>query len=306
MCRGLLFESPKGQTLAAFDISGNFKIYGFSDDTGAFPALFNYPFSPKPEGYETLEEYVESGCHGAKIRAWTGLDPGFYHPRMWRGSNAVVISRNKKDQEFESSCAAARILLDELFAIFRTVEPRKENFSVFGHSIRNLLMLSCMEIEAGWVAVLKENGMSKTRYSTTDYVKLCDLMVLPFFEFNLPQCPDLGTIRPFEGWCATAPTQSLDFYHAYNSTKHDRGANFECASLEIAYKAFAGCVIMILAQFGSYGLERHPTLGTLCNVKLVHEFDKNLYFIPQGGIGSPAQTWFGTLVPAFAAQSPTP
>lgn len=56
------------------------------------------------------------------------------------------------------------------FAFFQTVEPTSANQSTYGHRVRELLLISCMEVEASWAAVLRENGHVRTRYTTTDYV----------------------------------------------------------------------------------------------------------------------------------------
>ena len=93
---------------------------------------------------------------------------------------------------------------------------------MYGHKIRELLLLACMEVESSWTAVLKINEYGKGRLTTQDYVKLLSPMYLDRYWVNLPSYK-YPSIKPFEGWDAEDPKPSpCHWYHAYNQTKHDR------------------------------------------------------------------------------------
>jgi hypothetical protein len=145
-------------------------------------------------------------------------------------------------------------LTRELQRICQTVHPDKSTLSVFGHDIRNLLMLACTEMEAHWRGVLVANGAAKAdqRLNTNDYVKLSKVMKLPEFSVSFPFFPWLPSVRPFEHWGTTGePTREIDWYAAYNQVKHDRESYFSRASLGNAFNAVTGCMIMMWAQFGN-------------------------------------------------------
>ena len=121
---------------------------------------------------------------------------------------------------------------------------------MFGHKIRDVLVLACMEVESAWSAVLHANGFQKDRMTTNDYVKLCVPMLLSDFTILSSQFPVIEPIRPFSGWDDANPTESLPWYSAYNKTKHSRERNFPEATLEHAIHAVGAVLVMMCAQFG--------------------------------------------------------
>lgn len=145
---------------------------------------------------------------------------------------------------------------DSIKRILRHVEPIDAHLSVFGHEIRNLLLLACTEVEAQWKGIMKANGYSfqtdargMDRASTSDYIKLLSVLRLGEYVSCLPYTPDLAPRAPFLGWDVSQPTQSLPWYSAYNAVKHDREAQFSQARLEHALDAVLACEILRKAQF---------------------------------------------------------
>ena len=115
--------------------------------------------------------------------------------------------------------------------VFETVEPSQSNLTAYGHKIREILLLAAMEVEASWAAVLKVNNHPGSRFSTNDYVKLLQPMLLDSFKLTLRSYPKFPAIIPFKGWNPQSPTKSLDWYDAYNQTKHDREAHLSTAGM---------------------------------------------------------------------------
>jgi len=153
--------------------------------------------------------------------------PGTAYKRIFRpfainGNLWSVIDRTARTQSF----VALKILLTKLLDIFESVEPDRTNLRVFGHKIRELLLLSSMEVEASWAAVLRANGYvsrtQRTRLNTEDYVLLLNAMRLDSYTLSLTSYPSFPAFTPFENWSSAAPTQTLDWYNAYNMTKHNR------------------------------------------------------------------------------------
>ena len=78
------------------------------------------------------------------------------------------------------------VLVAQLEHICRTIYPDGANLEASGHDIRNLAILACTEVEAHWRGVLQQNGISRNRLTTNDYVKTCSAMALS--EYALVPC----------------------------------------------------------------------------------------------------------------------
>jgi hypothetical protein len=178
------------------------------------------------------------------------------------------LGRSPGNQDSTNEIAVTRgqlvALTRQLQRICETVHPARDTFNVYGHEIRNLLILACTEVEAHWRGVLNANGVSKPddRFSTNDYVKLASSMRLPEYSVLFPFYPWIDPIKPFENWGATTqPTKEIEWYNAYNSVKHDREKNFKMATLSNAFHAVSACAVMMMAQFGDPNhIEQHSEL----------------------------------------------
>lgn len=183
------------------------------------------------------------------------MAPGIYHSRIWRGIsgyNPVSPKQEYGDKHFQSIVAASS-LFSYLIEIFRHIEPRKENYPAFGHKIRELLILTCTEIESGWRTVLQENTKReqwKDIYNTTDYIKVKEPLRLDKWCVVLKDYPNLGEFTPFNNWSHLATTQSLSWYDTYNAVKHNRENKFSRATLESLLNAMAALHIMQVTQWG--------------------------------------------------------
>jgi hypothetical protein len=144
----------------------------------------------------------------------------------------------------------ARGLLARLRSIFSVVEPTRAQVGVYGRELRQLLILACNEVESGWRAVLKANGSTEDRFRTEDYVRLSEPLKLETYVLHLTLYPGYGEISPFAGWTAGRATQSIPWYDAYNSTKHNREGALDAASLQHVVISVAAALVMIEAQFG--------------------------------------------------------
>jgi hypothetical protein len=179
-------------------------------------------------------------------------EPGVYYKRIKRPVTWGGLSYNPyQDERLAESFVALRILLRKLEELFQTVEPVAANMSVYGHRIREIILLACMEVESSWAAVLKENGYSiKGSFSTNDYVKLFKPMLLDSYQLFLQSYSAYPPFSPFAGWDAQKPTESLNWYDAYNKTKHDREENLKFGTLDNAIRSVGAAVVMFYAQFG--------------------------------------------------------
>jgi len=185
---------------------------------------------------------------------------GTYWPRVWRGwysgdytlsTYNPVDARMVYQTKFVQSTVAASSLFSYLIDIFRNVEPASENLTTFGHKIRELLILVCTEVEAGWRAVLEANTTARKKsYRTDDYFRIKEPLRLGEWSVALKDYPNLGEFSPFSEWSKACPTKSLTWYDSYNAVKHDRETNFSRANLADLLSAMAALHIIQAAQWG--------------------------------------------------------
>jgi len=194
------------------------------------------------------------------------LKPGQYYSRMARptdikSSESPGNCPEPKLYEHEIALSKGQLvsLMDRLKQICQTIHPVTETYKSYGHEIRNLLILACTEVEAQWKSILEIHQVSPQNgkyYTTKDYAKLNQAMHLNEYIISLTHYPWLSGFHPFKEWDSDKPTESLDWYDAYNKVKHDREKNFQEAKLIHAINAVCACMIMLLAQFGRQQVTR--------------------------------------------------
>jgi len=178
-------------------------------------------------------------------------DAGSYYPRINRGEpglSAHQINSNERADEIRSFDNIIESLLD----IFRTIEPESGNFLAYGNRLRELLIVSCTEVEYLLQRSVVENGRrpQKKNYSTADYFWCLSIQRLNEYSVELPAYPTLGKFSPFKNWSAPNYTQSLPWYDAYNKVKHDRGGTKHLATFESLINSIAAIHILLEAQYG--------------------------------------------------------
>ena len=89
-----------------------------------------------------------------------------------------------------------------------------------------------------------------TRFTTNEYVKLSSPLQLGDWSIRLTMAEPFGDLSPFKTWDPAQPTASLPWYSDYNSTKHDREANLNKATLESLVNAVGSSYVMLGAQLG--------------------------------------------------------
>ena len=206
---------------------------------------------------KSLEEWVIENFGASNITT-SVRDIGHSVKGVWRPglyyNTDVIQAIGTTEHDRYLSEQGIRVLIQKLDDIFLFVEPGNVTKDAFSHKIRELLILSCTEVENFWNYYLRISGVPerKNGYSTNDYVRLKEILYLSEFEFNLISCPELGAIRPFENWSLSNPTKSLFWYDSYNKTKHDRTANFNRGTLWNSINAVVACLIMHCVKFGPY------------------------------------------------------
>ncbi|MDK6142678.1 hypothetical protein [Acinetobacter baumannii] len=198
---------------------------------------------------ESIQFYFSfNGPVGEKVIELIELKyPGYFYPRI---ANERV-NYNYISEEFYQDIRAFQNIQRSLSDLFNYIEPSQINLKVYGHKIRELLILACTEVEYLLLKVLVENAYTvKAFYTTKDYIKCRDLLKLDQFEVILTQYPLLKKFQPFNGWDDNSPTKSLAWYDAYNSVKHNRGDNIQEANLEHLLDSISALHILLQSQYG--------------------------------------------------------
>ncbi|MBL5901130.1 hypothetical protein I7V27_21645 [Lelliottia amnigena] len=178
-------------------------------------------------------------------------DTGSYFFRTNRGE-PLLSDHQIKSTYFLDEVRAYENITESLLDIFRTLEPERNNFTAYGNKIRELLIISCTEVEYLLQKFLTDSNKQPkySFYNTGDYVWSLPILKLNLYSVSAMLFPGLGNLTPFLNWNSSAATQSLAWYDAYNKVKHDRGGTKDKATLEALLNSIAAIHILLEAQYG--------------------------------------------------------
>lgn len=144
--------------------------------------------------------------------------------------------------------SAFLLIQKDILELFSFVEPSDSNLSTHSHRIHELLLRTCVEIEANCTAILRENGYARSgNWTMHDYKKLEQSHYLSQYEVKIPNwLGSAGVRKPFGPWETGG---ALGWYNGYNHTKHDRHLNFEEANFKNLVDAVAGLAAILASQF---------------------------------------------------------
>lgn len=163
------------------------------------------------------------------------------------------------------------MIQEDLLKLFEYVEPADGNLSTFSFRIHGLLVRTCIEIEANFKAILRENIFNPTKkdgspkpencWSIRDYKRVNKTHHLDAYSIQIPIWRGQNDMfRPFCGWKNGG---ILTWYQAYNESKHDRLEKFKAANFENLLNAVAGLVVLLSSQFNSVDFSSGPTAMAL-------------------------------------------
>ena len=140
------------------------------------------------------------------------------------------------------------LIQDDLKELFEYVEPSPVSMKTFSYRIHELLMRTCIEIEANFKAILAENHYTKSRADITVYKKINVTHRLSSYKVILPiwNGKKERVFKPFIDWDNNKP---LPWYQAYNKSKHDRQEKFQQANLKNLLDAVTALLILLSSQF---------------------------------------------------------
>ena len=175
-------------------------------------------------------------------------------------------------------------LQQEIKNLFLYIEPGDDNLKTYSDQIEQLLVRICIELEANFKAIFKENiySVQEKKWCMEDYRKidrshrLSDYQVVsPFWD------GEKNTFQPFVGWKTSS---SLNWYKAYNQVKHNRAEKLKEANFENLMNAFCGLFVVLTAQFKTQEYSTTPVL--------VYDDAYNSYYEGSFGIGGMLQPKF--------------
>jgi len=188
---------------------------------------------------------------------------GFLGPNNMHGG---YFRHQKYAQTPDHYIRGLDLILKDLINVFDYVEPSDTNYDTYSFRIHELLFRTCVEVEANFTAILRENGYSKSGMLTMkkDYYKIEASHHLSAFEVLLPlwygpQSPRL----PFADW--TSAFKPLSWYQSYNAVKHDRLQEFKSANFKNLIYAVSGLAAVIAAQFANWTFFPGPVRLTMGN-----------------------------------------
>lgn len=178
-------------------------------------------------------------------------DAGSYFHRTNRGEPLLSHTQVNSNALLDEVRAYENIL-ESLLDIFRTVEPELKNLDTYGNKIRELLIISCTEVEYLLQKFMTDNNKKSQSnyYTTNDYIWCLPILKLDEYSVSALFFPGLGSLKPFATWGSPATTKSLVWYDSYNKVKHDRGGSKDKATLSSLLNSIAAIHILLEAQYG--------------------------------------------------------
>ena len=170
-----------------------------------------------------------------------------------------------KHYEYSNQLRQLEIILDDLVNVFKVVAPHSNQFSVYGHAIRNIIILACTELDARMQSILVSNGVQSIgkHFEMLDYYKLKEALKLDEYELSFCRYGDLGTFSPFSTW---ESNEQLKWYKEYNHIKHNREKHFAEAKLFNAINAIMAYAIILIAQYGYRNDLWNETVGKIIQI----------------------------------------
>jgi hypothetical protein len=264
---------------AAYEVDNRIIVVPFKNED---PTYYSSPLT------SSIDEHIQKTFDAQNI-AFSTNDVGSCIASVWRPGRTTYddISVDVKlNENLRSDKQALLLLVTKLSEIFLTIEPTPNSLSTYGHKIRELHLLACMEVENYLKDYLNE-GMTAppNRPTTNDYVKLASPLYLGEYNVDLLQFPDVPNIFPFRSWDKSEPTKSLTWYDNYNKSKHNRRENFGCSTLGSAIDSVAAVVVLFTVRYGMHQLTEKTDILSLQVSQIMRIFicnsDMTSWYVPK-------------------------
>lgn len=149
------------------------------------------------------------------------------------------------------------LIQGDLIRLFEYIEPADENLKAYSYRTHELLMRTCIEIEANFKAILRENSYRPTdrkgrtipekKWTIKNYQIINKTHHLASYRVHVPIWNGSHSMFvPFAEW---EHDNQLSWYDAYNKSKHDRLQQFKMANLTNLLNAVTGLLVVLSSQF---------------------------------------------------------
>ena len=173
------------------------------------------------------------------------------------GGRAYYIKRPDYSTRPSNYVRAFLLLQKDLVDLFNYIEPSDTALKVYSFRIQELLIRTCVEVEANFKAIFAMNKYSKNArdLNITDYFLINKSHFLSDYSVKLPYWSEnlmTADRTPFKAWGSPEDSKNpwkLKWFQDYNATKHDRSNALARASFENLIDAFAALVVLISAQY---------------------------------------------------------
>ncbi len=169
---------------------------------------------------------------------------------------AYIVDRSYSESP-EHYVRAFLLIQTDLLRLFEFIEPSDCNLNTYSYRIHELFMRTCIEIEANFKAILKENIYNPTdrngdpvpenKWNIHNYRKVNRTHHLSAYKVHVPIWDGMQSVlEPFKQW---ATATDLSWYQAYNKSKHDRRIEFKEANFGNLLNSVAGLLVLLSSQF---------------------------------------------------------
>lgn len=215
------------------------------------------PISADADPIAAIKDYEDKNWKQAGIHTIEEFDcySGTYIPSVARPRklesrelfNPVATTENEMAKSYnrEHDSIAA-----DIERCFNVVSPSIDNFQVYGTEFEKILYFACVGVESLFNKILSDNSISIKFPNMNDFIRLKPLMRLEEYSLKFVRYPWLPPLSPFQRWTVDQPSQSLEWFDAYNSLKHSKRANAKRATLYNALNGAAGYYLLSYAVFG--------------------------------------------------------
>jgi hypothetical protein len=253
---------PRDQRLGLAYAVDDFFVHFYGQGADLWVVSSGLTFTEPAAG--PLEDWVTK-VFGANDIQHLDVDAGHVVDGVWRPGlfwvDQIWQALGTDQREQRAAEQSLHLLVSALNDLSLYIEPEGAGLNAYGPKTRELLILACTEVADGWSRYLRRAGRpaSPRGYTTNDYVALLEPLHLAEYQLSLVPFARAPKLRPFAGWRASAPTQSLTWYDAYNKTKHDRSGHLSSATLERCVEAVAANVVLYCVRFSPYQLFTEST-----------------------------------------------
>ena len=189
-------KEPRG---IAYETDTHF-VHIFGKDRGLWTISTGLTATQAKSG--TLREWIDQ-TFGAVEVVETSCEIGHTVHGVWRPglyySGEVLQGLSATSSGLRLAEQALLLLIQRLDELLHFIEPSPVTLQAYRHKARELLILSCTEVENSWKAYLRIANVeppSRGDFTTNDYVKLLGPLHLAEYLISLPRYADVEGLIP--------------------------------------------------------------------------------------------------------------